>query len=472
MAASTRSPSPPAADAQPAAKRMRMQAPDEKHAVELATEQPAQTPTKRRRTLPYAQGMHLAPMVRIGTLPVRLLSLEYGAELVWGPEIVDKAIIGAQRTVDPKTGVVSFVKNGRSIFECHPIEKPRLIFQLGSASPELAVQALKVIEQDVAGVGLNCGCPKSFSLQGGMGAALLKDPERLCSILKALVGATDLPIDAKIRLLPLPPASDSSASSSTADAALASGSSTPVPSGSASPASAAVPTPSTVLEPTVPPTLAVPTAASTSSTNEPTLPLVAQILSTGISNLTVHCRTQTMRSSEPALHARMRGVTHLGRERGVPVVCNGDALGGGKEGAWGNFDEVCEVTGVSSVMIARAAEANPSCFSADGLKDPISEVIPRLLRIAIATGNHYSNTKYILNALNLHASPTPPSRERNRELKLAMNKARSYAEMGAAFGVGADEVEELQAADEGAIEAMLPAWSERRKAIIEAEGEP
>jgi tRNA-dihydrouridine synthase 2 len=81
-----------------------------------------------------------------------------------------------------KTGVVSFVKGGRSIFDCHPVEKPRLIFQLGSASPELAAQALKVIEQDVAGVGLNCGCPKSFSLQGGMGAALLKEPERLCSV--------------------------------------------------------------------------------------------------------------------------------------------------------------------------------------------------------------------------------------------------------------------------------------------------
>lgn len=135
-----------------------------------------------KRTLPYAQGLHLAPMVRIGTLPVRLLALDYGASLVWGPEIVDKAIIGATRQVDPRTGVVSFVKNGRSVFECHPLEKPRLIFQLGSADPQLAVEALRVIENDVAGVGLNCGCPKSFSLQGGMGAALLKDPERLCSV--------------------------------------------------------------------------------------------------------------------------------------------------------------------------------------------------------------------------------------------------------------------------------------------------
>jgi tRNA-dihydrouridine synthase 2 len=121
-------------------------------------------------------------MVRIGTLPTRLLSLEYGASLVWGPEIVDKAIIGCTRQVNPRTGVISFIKGGRSIFECHPIEKSRLIFQLGSSDPILAREALKVIEGDVGGVGLNCGCPKAFSLQGGMGAALLKDPERLCSV--------------------------------------------------------------------------------------------------------------------------------------------------------------------------------------------------------------------------------------------------------------------------------------------------
>ncbi|KWU43594.1 FMN-linked oxidoreductase, partial [Rhodotorula sp. JG-1b] len=297
-------------------------------------EQLPTTKTLRKRSsqqLPYHIGMHLAPMVRIGTLPVRLVALEYGAELVWGPEIVDKAIIGAERKVDPRTGVVSFLKNGRSIFDCHPLEKSRLIFQLGSASPELAVQAMKVIEQDVAGVGLNCGCPKSFSLSGGMGAALLKEPEKLCSILTALVKATDLPVDAKIRLLPLPPKGDAAS------------------------------------------------AAASSLATPPTLALVARIFDTGIANLTVHCRTQQMRSREPALHERMRGITEMGKQRGVPVVCNGDAVGGGKDAGWGNFDQVCEKTGVSSVMIARAAEANPSCFSRSGLADPISEVIPKLL---------------------------------------------------------------------------------------------
>ena len=397
----TRSHSPPSTPASPSSaspdslhrdsKRIKLD-----HTLDATT----MTPTKRKRTLPYAHGLHLAPMVRIGTLPVRLVALDYGAELVWGPEIVDKAIIGATRQVDDHTGVVSFVKNGRSIFECHPLEKPRLIFQLGSADPKLAVEALKVVEHDVAGVGLNCGCPKSFSLQGGMGAALLKEPDRLCSvrpqfpllraslvctltralpqILEALVQATDLPIDAKIRLLPLP-ASPSAPAAAPSDAAA-----------------------STL--PALPPPTADPAHDA-----EPTVPLVRRLLTTGIANLTVHCRTQTMRSSEPALLRRMRPLARLCHAAGVPVVCNGDGDG------WGNFDKTCGESGgaddaegeaegeekaeaegrvegdmkkavrerlVDAVMLARSAEANVSCFRREGgLDDPETVVIPKLLRV-------------------------------------------------------------------------------------------
>ncbi|BGP14284.1 hypothetical protein JCM10213_004248 [Rhodosporidiobolus nylandii] len=463
MAARSRSPSPAGGAQEPAAKRQRMEEPAQP-VEEVETEQPGEVQGKRKRTLPYGTGMHLAPMVRIGTLPVRLLALEYGAELVWGPEIVDKAIIGTERVVDEKSGVVSFMKGGRSIFECHPVEKPRLIFQLGSASPELAAQALKVIEKDVGGVGLNCGCPKPFSLQGGMGAALLKDPERLCSILRSLVASTDLPIDAKIRLLPLP--DPSKEASSAAPTPSASSASSPATS-SATPAPADSPAPSGSSTPLEPPTLLIP-STTTPSPSEPTLPLVAQILGTGISNLTVHCRTQTMRSSEPALHERMREITKMGEEKGIPVVCNGDVLGGGKEAEWGNVKEICEKTGVSSVMIARAAESNTSCFSATGLKDPITEVGPRLTKLGIATGNHYNNTKYCLNALDLYQSPTPPTKEKNREVKQRMNKAKTYEDMAAIFGIGAEIVAELR---ETRVEELLPAWTERRRKIVEEEGE-
>jgi len=50
-------------------------------------------------------------------------------------------------------------------------------------------------------IDLNCGCPKKFSTSGNMGAALLKDPETLTSILTALKEHVNLPISCKIRVL-------------------------------------------------------------------------------------------------------------------------------------------------------------------------------------------------------------------------------------------------------------------------------
>lgn len=38
--------------------------------------------------------------VRVGTLPLRLMALKYGADLVYTPEVVDKGIVGAERVVN------------------------------------------------------------------------------------------------------------------------------------------------------------------------------------------------------------------------------------------------------------------------------------------------------------------------------------------------------------------------------------
>ncbi|KAL3366927.1 hypothetical protein AABB24_011580 [Solanum stoloniferum] len=45
------------------------------------------------------------------------------------------------------------------------------------------------------------GCPKSFSISGGMGAALLSKPELIHDILTTLRRNLDVPITCKIRLL-------------------------------------------------------------------------------------------------------------------------------------------------------------------------------------------------------------------------------------------------------------------------------
>jgi tRNA-dihydrouridine synthase 2 len=61
---------------------------------------------------------------------------------------------------------------------------------------------LCIREKDVAGFDVNMGCPKEFSIKGGMGAALLKQPEKIKDILTNLVSNTSIPITCKIRLLP------------------------------------------------------------------------------------------------------------------------------------------------------------------------------------------------------------------------------------------------------------------------------
>lgn len=56
-------------------------------------------------------------------------------------------------------------------------------------------------EKDVAAIDINMGCPKEFSIKGGMGAALLSQPDKVRSIITNLVQGCTLPITAKIRLL-------------------------------------------------------------------------------------------------------------------------------------------------------------------------------------------------------------------------------------------------------------------------------
>lgn len=64
----------------------------------------------------FKNGVFLAPMVRSGacksldhylwtvieirTVPTRLFALKHGATMVWGPEMVDKAILHTEREVD------------------------------------------------------------------------------------------------------------------------------------------------------------------------------------------------------------------------------------------------------------------------------------------------------------------------------------------------------------------------------------
>ncbi|CAO3696307.1 unnamed protein product [Rhizopus stolonifer] len=93
---------------------------------------------------------------------MRLLALEYGADLVWTEELVDKRIIGSIREYNQATGTVDYRKGKNMVFSTHPDEKGKVILQLGTADPDLALKAAQTLEQDVAGIDSIVDVPKSF----------------------------------------------------------------------------------------------------------------------------------------------------------------------------------------------------------------------------------------------------------------------------------------------------------------------
>lgn len=288
----------------------------------------------------YAGKLCLAPMVRSGELPMRLMALKYGADLVWSPEIIDRKIRTCTRVENNELGTVDFVETGKSgqknslIFRTNRrIEKGKLIFQLGSADPNIAVDgALKVVN-DVDGIDLNCGCPKPFSTHAGMGAALLSNADLLTLILTNLVEKVgkpyNKPISCKIRLL----------------------------------------------DPSDP---------------QPTLELVEKICATGIANLTVHCRTRDMRNRQVPIREYVHKIFEVTSKHGVSLVVNGGFLCKKEivqfQKSMGN-DQI-------GGMMAEAAELNPTVFSDSPL--PWKDVLPEFIRTCISVKNHPSNTKYIL----------------------------------------------------------------------------
>ncbi|XP_074864637.1 tRNA-dihydrouridine(20) synthase [NAD(P)+]-like isoform X2 [Carettochelys insculpta] len=146
----------------------------------------------------------LAPMVRVGTLPMRLLALDFGADIVYCEELIDLKMVQCKRVLNEVLETVDFIApNERVVFRTCEREKNRVVFQMGSADAERALAVAKLVENDVAAIDVNMGCPKEYSTKAGMGAALLSDPEKIECILSTLVKGICKPVTCKIRILPL-----------------------------------------------------------------------------------------------------------------------------------------------------------------------------------------------------------------------------------------------------------------------------
>lgn len=310
-------------------------------------------------------------MVRSGELPSRLLALKYGADLVWGPETVDRSMIGTTERTNPRTGCIEWTRvsnnNAKSdeppkesvIYRIDPTrESDKLIYQIGTASPEYAVQAATLVAPYVSGIDVNAGCPKPFSTSGGMGAALLRTPDLLCNILTELVTKVGIPheigISVKIRLLETP---------------------------------------------------------------EQTSALVNRLCKTGIVGLTIHCRTTPMRPRERAIRDQLRMIGGICRSHGVACLMNGDVA---------SRDEglaLAKEYGVDGAMIATAAEANSSVFRPreQGGVAPWPEVVKEYLQLAMSVENKWGNTKFLLSQLMPGKNPAYQPVQMSRSYREALS---------------------------------------------------
>lgn len=257
-------------------------------------------------------------------------------------------MIGTTRRYNPETKTIEWTRKPSQaskvppgaevkdsiIYRIHPEkEAGKLIYQIGTSNPDLAVQAARLVAADVAGIDVNAGCPKPFSTHDGMGAALLKTPDKLCAILEALVTNIvpefEIGISVKIRIL---------------------------------------------------------------DTAEMTEALVRRLVATGITGLTVHCRTTPMRPRERAIRGQLRMIGNVCREAGVACMVNGDVE------SRDHALQLIQEYGVDGAMIATAAEKNSSCFRthAEGGLVPWADMVKQYLRHTLEVENKFGNTKFML----------------------------------------------------------------------------
>ncbi|XP_063358527.1 tRNA-dihydrouridine(20) synthase [NAD(P)+]-like isoform X1 [Cydia amplana] len=156
--------------------------------------------------LSYENKLVLAPMVRIGTLPMRLLALRYGADIVYTEELIDWKFLRSKRRINDILNTIDYVDqtDGTIVFRTCADEKDRVVLQLGTCDAERALKVAKLVENDVAAIDINMGCPKEFSIKGGMGVALMGQPDKARKILNTLVTNLSIPVSCKIRILKTP----------------------------------------------------------------------------------------------------------------------------------------------------------------------------------------------------------------------------------------------------------------------------
>ncbi len=131
----------------------------------------------------------LAPMAGISNTSYRKIIKEMGAGLIYAEMVSDKAIsFGNQKTLD--------------LLKMDESERPIAQQVFGCDIDSFVSAAKKIVEEqhpDILDINMGCPVPK-IAISSQAGSALLKDPQKIYEIVKAVVEAVDIPVTVKMRL--------------------------------------------------------------------------------------------------------------------------------------------------------------------------------------------------------------------------------------------------------------------------------
>ena len=137
-------------------------------------------------------GLVLAPMAGFSDRAMRVMCHKYGAEYTVTEMVSAKAVTFG----DKKTSKIAAIGD----------DEGPVALQLFGSEPDTLARATELMSGGVlnstppVAIDINMGCPVNKIFSNGEGSALMRDPDLIYRIVKATVGATDLPVTVKMRL--------------------------------------------------------------------------------------------------------------------------------------------------------------------------------------------------------------------------------------------------------------------------------
>ena len=136
-------------------------------------------------------GLMLAPMAGFTDRAMRVVCHMMGAEYLVTEMVSAKAVVYG----DEKTHILARILAD---------EAPCAV-QIFGSEPEIMARAAEALSRGERGgippvaIDINMGCPVPKVFKNGEGSALMRDPERIRDIVRAVKGATELPVTVKMR---------------------------------------------------------------------------------------------------------------------------------------------------------------------------------------------------------------------------------------------------------------------------------